>query len=246
MLDRPEHFFKPIDYHRLANTELKWLPMDTEELFQKNLHENYDLMQQLGWIDHPNFTYKFNSHGFRSDEFTDEPSAIFLGCSFTQGIGLPWRDTWAYQVAAAHKLKCYNLGQGGGANDTAFRLGYYWIQKLKPKFVVYMTVDSSRFEIMNHLRHSLILKANTMDNFKDFNTFYNTWIASEINTDLNKLKNTHAIQNICQNNNVKSVVVDIDIFNHSTSGYANNARDLAHPGIANNKLAAERILKLLN
>ena len=80
-------------YKEYANKSLDWLPMDTKELYEKNLKEKYQLLKQHDWID-KSFTYKFNSHGFRCEEFTNKPTIMVLGCSFTCGIGLPIEFIW--------------------------------------------------------------------------------------------------------------------------------------------------------
>ena len=65
-------------YPELANQEINWLPMDTKQLYKHNLKQN---AQELApWIDNP-FTYKFNSKGFRCEEFDTTDNVVFLGCS---------------------------------------------------------------------------------------------------------------------------------------------------------------------
>jgi len=91
------------------------------------------------------FDYRFNSMGFRCDEFTDESELpiLFNGCSITEGIGVPVTDTWAYQliekirIATGKKIPFWNIALGGGGFDTmADRT--VWFAKtfsVKPKFV---------------------------------------------------------------------------------------------------------------
>ena len=44
--------------------------------------------------------YTVNKHGFRGDNFSTKDDAImFLGCSFTFGIGVPDEDVWCRNVA---------------------------------------------------------------------------------------------------------------------------------------------------
>ena len=119
----------------LANRTVKWLPQDTEELYLENLKSNQLALERNGWID-TEITYKFNSFAFRCEEFTNDPSILFLGCSHTVGVGLPVEHTWPTIVANKLNLKCYNLGQGGGSADTAYRLGSHWIPKILPNIVV--------------------------------------------------------------------------------------------------------------
>jgi hypothetical protein len=123
--------------------------MDTEQLYHKNLRDNYEELEKYGWIDRT-ILYKFNSLGFRCEEFTDDPSIMFLGCSHTQGIGLPIESIWPTIVSNELNLKCVNLGQAGCSSDTAFRLLHGYIDKINPKIVVYMDPPGMRFELFCH------------------------------------------------------------------------------------------------
>jgi hypothetical protein len=109
-LDIPEHAGK---HH--VNQTLDWLPTDTKESYEKLIQdpEHLAYFVEQGWDQPGAITYRFNSHGFRADEFDGGPYMLALGCSFTIGIGLPDQDTWARQTATALGLKCANLGWGG-------------------------------------------------------------------------------------------------------------------------------------
>ena len=82
----------------LANRTVKWLPWDTEERYIENLKLNPQALENNGWIN-KEFTYQFNSFAFRCEEFTNDPSILFLGCSHTVGVGLPIEHTWPTVVA---------------------------------------------------------------------------------------------------------------------------------------------------
>lgn len=109
--------------------------------------ENYHEMQAHG----PNpfkpgdFTYNFNRAGFRSDEF-DLPSElpiIFIGCSNTEGIGLPIEMTWSYRLLekiraeTGKTIPYWNLSISGASTDTlASQMLYaHRVLKIRPKFV---------------------------------------------------------------------------------------------------------------
>jgi hypothetical protein len=59
-------------------------------------------------------TYKLNNYGFRSDDFSIEEAKnnfLFSGCSYTQGTGVPYSMTWAYQFnTLLNKEKLFNIG----------------------------------------------------------------------------------------------------------------------------------------
>ena len=79
--------------------------MDTEERYLENLKLKRPEMESNGWINQE-ITYKFNSFAFRCNEFTSDPSILFLGCSHTVGVGLPIEHTWPTIVANNLNLKC--------------------------------------------------------------------------------------------------------------------------------------------
>jgi hypothetical protein len=225
----------------LANCELLWCGTDTEELYQKNKIENAEKLKQHGWNDCP-ITYKFNHFGFRADEFTTEPAIMFVGCSHTFGVGLPVESTWAHQVSTALKLKNFNLGVGGASNDTAFRLANYWIVQLKPTVVVFLSTERTRSELhtINNDIEDLSAHRISENQFPDATSYMRHWFGNDTNSDMNYLKNTLAIKQLCNER-------DIKYFHYEALNIheADKARDLQHYGILTNKQIAKYILNKL-
>ena len=228
-------------YLEYCNKEINWLPADTEELYLKNLETNWGSLNVNGWIDDPHFTYKFNSHGFRSDEFNHEPSILFLGCSHTAGIGMPVEKTWTRIVAKELGLKCFNLGIGASSNDTAFRLGHHYIPQIKPKLVIFLSTDNARTELFSndHIENWSIWN-QTYDPTR-WGYYIENWILNDANSEMNFLKNKLALEHICNTNNIKflhrkvgDVLYNLDL-----------ARDLMHYGVKSNKVCSQKILHLL-
>lgn len=127
----------------IANTTLFWKDSDTEDKFLKNVVDsqklnNFTDSKKLYWVD-KEIEYRFNNYGFRTDDDfeKDEEGIVCLGCSFTQGIGLPIEYTWGYKLAKHLNTRFYNLGQGGKGLTTAFRLllGCYDLFKIKKVFL---------------------------------------------------------------------------------------------------------------
>ena len=237
----------PLSYYKhLANQSLDWLPMDTEERFNQHLksHHHYSALRENGWIDNP-FKYTFNSHGFRCEEFSDKPNAVFLGCSFTAGIGLPIEATWASIVAKELGLANFNLGQGGGSGDACFRLFNHWHKILKPQYVFLLAPSKERTEIAvkgGHLPQAM--KQLTPHGYpKEYSSFYETWITNDSNTLCNNLKNILAIEMLCTRIGAKFVNLDLNTF--MKLGVEDDfARDLAHPGVKANQNTADYALRL--
>jgi len=122
------------------NKTKQWLPADSEERYKEH--------QADGTINYTRdeFDYKFNSDGFRCDNFTEHSDLpiLFLGCSYTQGVGLPIETTWPKlilnkirQLHPDKNIPHWSLAIGGTGIDTmAFELARR-IDTLKPKYIFY-------------------------------------------------------------------------------------------------------------
>lgn len=85
----------------------------------------------LEWLKKYNDHYQniCNFHDIHLDPYnwhrqlpeTSSEDAIFFGCSFTQGVGIPEeKNRWANLVAKHFGKKCINMGVGGSSNQYAF------------------------------------------------------------------------------------------------------------------------------
>lgn len=117
-----------------------WCSSDTEDRYSETTEYGPNLYQP------GSFQYTYNSDGFRCDEF-DLPSQeriVFLGCSFTEGIGLPIESTWAYQLLQKIRNKTgknipfWNLAIGGGGIDTMASHLYQYIDKIRPRHIIFL------------------------------------------------------------------------------------------------------------
>ena len=226
-------------YTKHTNKTLNWLISDDESRYIENLKKDYQRLLDNNWID-KQITYKFNSHGFRCEEFTLDTSIMFLGCSHTCGVGLPIENSWTYLVSKQLNLKMINLGIGGIGPDSAFRLADHYILQLKPKIVIYLEPPTARFSlfvsqngIIDFVPSSLISKHYD---------YYMSWISNDENEKLNSRKHKLALEAICIKNNIK--YIEIDSIENSFK-HIDLARDLMHRGIKSNELFSEDILKLI-
>jgi hypothetical protein len=227
-------------YKKYSSQEIKWIEADSLEHFQFNLKNRYEDLHRLGWLD-KNVTYKFNSLGFRCEEFSDQPSAMFLGCSMTVGIGLPVEETWANIVSTSLKLQCINLAAGGNSPDTAFRMCLGYIDKIKPKIVIYNQPPEGRIELVNFREiENLILKDFSIDTL---DPYLKKYVISPSNLNLNYLKNYFAIKLLCLERNIKFIIFDDNVLTGCCMGDQTDlARDLVHPGTGRNKDFASYVL----
>jgi len=220
-------------YKKYSDISINWLPSDTEELYKKNLIEKRSLLEQNNWIDRK-FTYTFNSEGFRSERFTNTPTVMFLGCSNTIGIGLPIENIWPTLVAKHLNMSCANLGQGGGSADTAFRLCLGWIDKIKPKMVIFLQPPGIRWELLKYQKIEFL---GTGFPVQEYEKYMNEYWADDNNHHFNTEKNTLAIQQLCEQRNIK--------FNKFAGmpfhDQEDLARDLQHAGVKTHQLLADQI-----
>lgn len=135
------------------------------------------------------FTYKFNSHGFRSREFDinrKEPLLLAFGCSHTSGVGVPVEDNWPEQLGSEYfpNHVVYNAGQGGGSCDTVARLAVNMIPILKPDIVTILWPNLNRFESYDGLEEPEFHGPWSDDVFATDNEAYNNQQKNKVILDL--------------------------------------------------------------
>jgi len=238
-------------YKRHANQSKEWLQADRKELYELNLKTNYDLLKNNNWIDN-SFTYKFNSHGFRCEEFTNDPTIMFLGCSFTCGIGLPVDNIWPELLSKKLNMRCANLGIGGSSIDTAFRLCHGWIDIINPQLVVLLEPPGVRLELVYDdtivnlnagitvFENGFLASKNLQSpNHNNHQIFIKEWSIDDNNDYFNKIKNKLAIESICSARNIKYLSIS---FSELFKRKVDQARDLSHYGVMSNQLFSDYVL----
>jgi len=122
--------------------------LDTEDRFK-----NVQVIRFIGKQDWQadSFTYKYNSCGFRSQEFdltNTKPVILTLGCSHTVGVGVPQSNNWPEQLGSTYfpDHNVWNAGLGGASADTVARLAVNMIPIIKPDIVAIMWPSLYRFE----------------------------------------------------------------------------------------------------
>lgn len=101
--------------------------------------------------------------GYRAPEVTGNPDVIFIGDSFTFGMGVKDDDTFVYQYCSKLQISCVNLGTvGSGTIRQVNRLESFLIsQKWRPKEVKLFIMAMTRF-----LSHGNDLSDNLRDKDK--------------------------------------------------------------------------------
>lgn len=230
--------FKSI-YSDLSNQSINWLSTDTEENYNANLSVKYKKENIIkNNLSNTSFNYSFNSYGFRCNEFVLNNSIMFLGCSITLGVGLPFDLTWPAIVSKSLGLECANLGQAGGTPDTAFRMCLGYIDIVKPKILVYLNPPPMRFELVNKKQSHFLGPWSYGDQSK----MYRQWSVDYNNHYFNVQKNLLAIKMLCTDRNIQFIPISSDI-HYQPIDYA---RDFLHPGILTNKKIANFVIEQIS
>jgi len=213
------------------STTVEWTGMDSKINFDENIKDTVKskIIHAMGFDKPGCITYTYNSRGFRDREFDNTPSGIALGCSFTEGVGIPAENTWPTQLSNLLKTNIWNLGVGGGSLDTAYNLLEHYLDELNVQFVVLGIPPMDRFEFFCGEKPIRI-----MGNLRTFHPLYESflkeWFATEKNSLINQRKNVLAMQQICNQRSIP--------FYHwylmSDFTFNRTARDCSHAGVDSN------------
>ena len=235
----PTHFNQ-----QFASTTQLWDGPDSEENFKANcaIEENYKKLKDLGWLDGEVLTYRYNSQGFRDEEFDQQPAGIALGCSHTQGVGIHAKQTWSRQLQHMLGQKIWNLGSGGAALDTCYRLLEYWIEHLNVKFVVCAVPGISRYEVFDSNWSNILpsMSLETDSRWQWLVGYQKNYLLYDQNSELNRRKNIQAMQYICDKHGVPFYYIWAD---GSLSGAL--ARDLFHHGADEQERLANKFFNII-
>jgi hypothetical protein len=229
---------------------VQWIPGDDERKYLHHMKNRRDMMEYNEWDGkRAEFTYRFNSHAFRADEFSDEPSVMFLGCSMTMGVGIELEKTWAHMVARDLGLKNHNLATGGSSNDACYRLFAHWHRIHKPKIVVHYSPPPERLEVFDALGRINNMLPSVVEHVEK-NEFYKIWISNQTNSAMNEQKNRYAIEGMCMREGIKyHWMGHHQMFPHE-HGFEYDkksfGRDLLHPGAYWHRNMHKRIMTELN
>lgn len=136
------------EINRRINQTEYWSQTDKEELFRPVHQGNINLYNPK------EFTYIYNEEGFRCDSFQlpSELPIIFMGCSCTEGIGLPLEHTWSYRIVTRIRettgkiIPYWNIALGGAGIDTQAQYLYWLSQRIDFKYVFGLMPPSARRE----------------------------------------------------------------------------------------------------
>ena len=130
----------PLCWRTPRSTTAHFFCTDSAEKFREHQRSG----STLRYSEH-DILYSFNAQGYRTDEFeasSDKFRALALGCSLTQGVGLPKSETWSHLVCQqlatvrGHEVADLNLGSAGACNEGIIIRGMHVVRALKPRLVL--------------------------------------------------------------------------------------------------------------
>ena len=238
-------------------THYKFMSPDDEDTFKHNLQINSKILLDNNWIDSKNnlvdIDYKINKQGFRCDHFSDEEGILFLGCSFTFGVGLHEHQTWAYKVADNYNTKCWNLGiPGHGFDIHSYFVNCHLKEELpNVKAICMLQTPPERISLLQDRGDEIvlqdyftILQANEDQSYthvyKDFTQ------SLEMSYEMNNFKNRKSIENFCKLHNMLFVYLEPKSALSDFYMKPSNARDCQHHGETENTHIANKVIEKLD
>lgn len=213
---------------------------DSEKVFKKNLKK-----KPIDWIYRTKeITYEYNENGFRErpfDEINWSESVVLFGCSNIEGIGLANEDTLARRLEKIIDRPVVNLGIGGSGIDIAcWNSTILHARYPKPKAVIQIWSSLDRYSDYQKEKYVPYM-ANLSGyayrlNWENRSMRYILTDRQMWENDAIYIEQTFFIhpKHILEFLNLKRNFQVID-----------EARDLVHPGIESNQLAAEELAKIL-
>ncbi len=108
--------------------------------------------------------YQYNSHGLIGPELHDAPDTVTLGCSMTNGIGVPHDFTWPQIVAHLTGEKVNNIAEHGqSASQQTFSLFGHNAKLAPPKKIHFLVPALDRLYFLTSERQSTTIHYNPSD-----------------------------------------------------------------------------------
>jgi len=148
------------------------IPASSEFLW---LHNDQRTVASGPWKDFP-IVYKTNGLGFRSREIDLASSLrkiMFVGCSFTMGVGVPYDEIWTsiatqrIEASLGEPVEQHNFGYSGHGNDFFAMIVHQVLPILKPDLLVVLFTEFSRRTHYHRFgRLKTFLPSHVMPDFK--------------------------------------------------------------------------------
>jgi hypothetical protein len=196
-----------------------------------------------GW-ENIDIKYRFNAQGFRTydlERLYGQRISIALGCSCTEGIGVPEDKIWSALVEKSLDHPVLNLGIQGGSGDTVVRILTNVCSLYDIRNVYILWPESSRFEVYytkDNTPHSLT--AHRISRNKMYNELWATDLAM---SNQRFYKNQLLVQCLSKiyNFTLKEHMLGYPIAGGQLIDH-DSARDGLHPGPKQHQLIARNFI----
>lgn len=189
--------------------ELEWYPSDTKDLFFTNYNKsnlNSDELNTLSYYLKNPIKYLVNSNCFRDESLQNKPKEVdvFLGCSFTFGIGIHLENTWVSKVSRHTKFPYINAGLPGSGPLTHYRVLLYLSKKFKIRNVYHLhDIEHVRYEWFQDLKHPTYVEwTPTLSTHKKFNIEMERILSHDRNISLLHHLIHNAIKGFCSSTGI--------------------------------------------
>jgi len=248
---------------RKQNKAYKWIPADSESLFLHNI-KAYPNIKDLKKYEQDPIEYEFNNYGFRTPVNFKKglEGNVFLGCSYTLGIGHHLENVWSWKVNEAIGGNFINFGIGGAGIGTSARLLYAFKDYFNYKNVFLHIPHPYRYEYYEP----------TTKCFNSLSPAYKEWphkllkitdhsrvvLADDTNMFTYYMSNLAWIEQVCREKNARLIVVKDIPFGQRKKIWENwvriksnrskveIARDMQHPGVSYMEEYARLVLGAYN
>ena len=226
---------------------------DSEQRFEQLKNNNInDKSEELGidWSPLYNFykdnpvTYNYNSNGFRDSELFSKPSVVdvYLGCSFTSGVGLHEKDTWPSKLSRILNFPKINAGVAGSGIIYQYRVLMWLLKKFKIRNLFhYFPLTHARWEWYDSAKYRTQNPSDPIGElipqlaeFRNISLMNHTYIKA-----FKQVSSEHNINYILD---YKYYILEKDKY----SLVELYSRDASHPGPAFHTILTEKFLKKLN
>lgn len=241
--------------------EMDFYPADHENTFKQNL-----LTQPEDWhYRTKKVNYLLNTYGYRAPEFDAidwSESVVLFGCSCTFGIGVAEDETISYLLSQKLNRPVINMGWPGGSNMNMLINSLVLAQSSKtPYAVVFLWSTTDRIPLFTDRQLYNIGPWDTRENQKhvEYRDSYNdvytnlyenhnffiqnetmySYFTSQFAKEIWKNKTKYITGTFFDN-----TALSMDIEN--VFKIDNKARDLVHPGLGSNQIAADSLSYLIS
>lgn len=211
------HFFLPLP----VNETLKEVFGITENFVRAKAASKYkDILIYDDFWDEDNDkpilpTYKTNSYGYRSEDWSHgDPGIVTIGCSDTFGIGQFNDRIWPTLLSKKLNTTSYNLGWPGVSLDYCYKVLKRYLPEINTNYVFLLTPSIEKLEFyyndligtvssggLDELNSSFPLIGKNQAEY--LKKYYLTYYIERRNIIVNYNKNLDAIKQVCADNKVK-------------------------------------------